>query len=158
MRVPLLLAALAGLGLSSCATPPTKNFVATTTRSGTVEWQRADRQISARVVFENGAQRDFRLVVGGEKSLLTLTRSGGEWSANGPFAGRGWRGVGSNAPAALADWMCIVEAFEGAAFAPAGGSDVRTVRFSVRYVKSGADLKTFELVVVATGERFRVSF
>jgi|GEM_PF-1042300 len=158
MRAPKLLALLAGLGLVSCATPPAENFVATATRSGIVEWRRDGRQISARAAFETDARKNFRLVVGANEPLLVLTRREDEWTAAGPLAGRGWRGVGNSAPAAVAGWMCVVEAFEGAAFAPSGGSDVRTGRFTVRYAKRGDVLQGFELVVVATGDRFRVSF
>jgi len=86
-----------------------------------------------------------------------LTRGDGAWTAPGPLVGRGWHGVTNTAPAVLAGWMCVVEAFEGAAFAPPGGSDVRTGRFTVRYAKPGDVLQGFELVVVATGDRFRVS-
>lgn len=158
MRAWALLAVLAGFGLGACATPPAESFAATTTRSSVVEWRRDSRQISARAIFEADARKNFRLVVDPDKSLLTLTRRDGEWTAAGPLAGRGWRGVGNAAPAAFAGWICLVEAFEGAPFAPAGGSDVRTGRFAVRYDKPADVLRSFELVVVATGDRFRVTF
>jgi hypothetical protein len=158
VRAPLLLAVLAGIGLSACATPPAKKFAATASRSGVVEWRRDGRQISAHAVFETGVAGAFRVVVGADKPVLVLTRSGGEWTASGPIASRGWHGAGNTAPATLAGWMCVAEAFEGAAFAPPGASDVRTGRFTVRYTKQGDVLAGFELVVVATGDRFRVSF
>jgi hypothetical protein len=158
VRAPALLALLAGMGLCACATSRRSDFIPRSVHSGVVEWRRDANALAARASFETGVKDGFRLEVRAKSPLLILTRSGGEWMADGPLAGREWRGVWNTAPAMVGDWICVVEAFEGAAFAPPGGSDVRTGRFAVRYAKRGDELRNFELVVVATGDRFRVTF
>jgi hypothetical protein len=123
-----------------------------------VEWRREGVDLHTRVVFQSASPDDRRLVVGAERPLLTLTRRGGEWFAAGAIAGRAWRGPENTAPAVLAGWISLVEAFDGASSVPSGESDVRTGRFSVRYEKAGEELRAIELVTVATGDRFRVTF
>lgn len=152
-------AAAAALLLAGCALHPSPPvFRPTASRHALVTWRSGATALRADLDFQTGASGALRLLVVKDAPLLTLTRSGGEWTAAGPLAGRGWRGAWNAAPASLAGWLCLAEAYEGASSAPDGDSDVRTGRFSVRYAKRGAELRAFDLLDVATGGRFRVLF
>ncbi len=160
MRLPRRLAGLllsAGLALAACAISPLP-FVAGTSRTAAVVWRNASGVHAGHVDFQSGVGLDLRLIVRTDASVLTLTRSRGEWTAVGPLAGRGWRGPENAAPPALLGWFSLAEAWEGAATVADGDTEVRTGRISVRYLREGGELSRFELVSVTGGERFRVSF
>ncbi|MDD5198847.1 MAG: hypothetical protein PHC88_03510 [Terrimicrobiaceae bacterium] len=150
--------AAAAFLLAGCAIAPRAAFQPTASRHAIVTWRNGANLLVADMDFQTGANGALRLLVAKDAPLLALTRAGGEWTAVGPLARNGWRGAWNTAPAPLAGWLCLAEAYEGASAAPDGDSDVRTGRFSVRYAKHGADLQVFELLDVATGGRFRVHF
>lgn len=149
--------ALLVLLLAGCAiTPPA--FEPAASRRALVNWRHGAESLTADVIFQKDAGGGLRLVVNKGVTLFTLTRTGGEWTASGPMARGGWRGTWNTAPAALADWICLAEAWEGAPAAHDGVNDVRTGRLSVRYTKRGEKLSAMELVCAATGDRFRALF
>lgn len=137
MRLALGFAA-AGL-FAGCAAGPAE-FAPAKTENARVEWRAAGGAGAAPAKLEWGRGSDVRLTVG-RGPLLVLTRHGGVWRARGRMP------AGS--------WPVFVEAWEGAAYAPAGESEVRTARFVVRYRRTGPRWEGFEMVEIATGDRFR---
>lgn len=135
--VALLIAAALALGGCRSARPDPPLTAAT---RGTVEWAFGRGGGSAPVEFARNAAGDLRLTVG-SKPPIVVERIRGVWRV----------------PAVLADWQALAEAYEGAAHVPAGTTELRTARFSVRYERTDPTLRRLELVVTASGTRFRVT-
>lgn len=138
-RKRLNLSAAALLLLGGCAAPAPA-FRVVSAESVVVEWRRGGETRIGPVRLERGEGATARVVVNPARPALIVTRSGGRWIPE------------------RSGWPAFYEAWEGAAHAPAGLSEVRTARFVARYEKSGDRLVALELVDVATGERFRARF
>jgi hypothetical protein len=129
-----LLLALLALLLAGCATAPPA-FQPTSSRRALVNWRHGNESLTADVDFQKGAGDALRLVVDKGTTLFTLTRAGGVWTAFGPLAHGGWRGVEESAPAPLAGWICLAQDWERA-----------TAQSSL------------EVTCARTGDRFRALF
>jgi hypothetical protein len=149
---------LAALLLCGCATVQQPAFRPSATTRALVNWKHGGQSLTADVIFQKGSGDSIRLLVSKEALLFTLTRNSGIWVAAGPLAHGGWRGQASAAPAVLRDWICLAEAMETSASTSSGGGVKQTRQYTVQSVKHGGMTAEIDVVVLATGSRFRVLF
>jgi hypothetical protein len=152
--IPLLVL----LVLSACVTARQPAFQPATTNRALVNWKHGGESLTADVIFQKGSDGSIRILVRKETLLFTLTRLDGIWVAAGPLAHGGWRGQANAAPAVLGDWICLAEAMETATSTSAGGGARKMGRYTMQCVKRGGKTAEADVVVLATGSRFRALF
>ncbi len=152
-------AAVVVLGLTGCATVTLPEFTPTESRRAAVTVKGEVGTLEARGVFERDQAENVRITIeSNEEEMLTLARITGGWAAVGPLAKGDWQGHPDNAPAHLAGWVALGEAFEAATHMDGRKSEYRSGRLSVIFTFEEVHLSTMEVRAVATGEQYRVRF
>ncbi len=164
-RLAVMCAALAGL-LSACSSvggdgSPSDWIEPVHTQRASFLWRHPGGTVAgeALITYDISGNVLIRLTKGLPRPVLeVVSTSTGEFSASGPFAGRGWSGPASRVPLRHALWQALAEAWRGAIPARDGRQEVHAASYRAAVWKDGGKIRELAVSSTDNGELIRLVF
>lgn len=152
----------AALALFGCATSrELPAFQPASSQSALVRWQRARVSMTCDAALARSASGAvlLRLYKQSPAPLLELRLEPDSYLvAKGSLAGPGWSGMASSAPAPLAIWVTLLNAYQNESKLPDGENEIHTAAAHIACVKPEGHLKSLSISSTDSPESVTILF